>query len=342
MPEQAEAGRAAAREPQHALITGGAGFIGSHLADALLQRGDRVTVIDDLSTGSLDNLAQHAEHPDLEVVIDDVANTDVMDRLVSRSDIVYHMAAVVGVRLVVDEPARVIESNVLGTHAVLTLARRHGTKVVLASTSEIYGKNAKLPFSEDDDRLMGPTTIARWGYAESKAIDEFMALAYHREHGVPVVIVRFFNTVGPRQTGRYGMVVPRFVQQARDGESLTVYGDGLQSRCFCNVEDAVRAVLALADSPDALGTVVNVGATEEVTILELARAVLEEVGGLDGQADDRVVNVPYDEAFPVGFEDMRRRVPDISRIKGLVGWEPTIPLRETIRRVIASQERGAS
>ena len=188
MPEQAEAGRAAARDPQHALITGGAGFIGSHLADALLQRGDRVTVVDDLSTGSLDNLAQLAEHPDLEVVIDDVANVDVMDRLVSRSDIVYHMAAVVGVRLVVDEPARVIESNVLGTHAVLTLARRHGTKVVLASTSEIYGKNAKLPFSEDDDRLMGPTTIARWGYAESKAIDEFMALAYHREHGVPVVI----------------------------------------------------------------------------------------------------------------------------------------------------------
>jgi UDP-glucose 4-epimerase len=320
-----------------ALITGGAGFIGSHLAETLLARGDRVSIIDDLSTGSLDNLAAVADHPDVEVVVDTVMNLEVLDSLMGACDVVFHMAAVVGVRLVVEAPGQVIESNVLGTHGVLQLARKHGTKVVLASTSEVYGKNTKLPFSEDDDRLMGPTTVARWGYAESKAIDEFMALAYHHEHGVPVVIARLFNTVGPRQTGRYGMVVPRFVRQALDGERLTVYGDGGQSRCFCNVEDAVRALVALSDEPEAIGEVVNIGTTEVVTILELARRVIEQVNPAGAEHADGVVLVPYDEAYPVGFEDMRQRQPDISKIRSLVGWEPTIPLTETIRRVIASQ-----
>jgi len=331
----------ASREPKRALITGGAGFIGSHLAEALLARGDRVSIIDDLSTGSLDNLAAVADHHDLEVVVDTVMNIDVLDRLIGNCDVVFHMAAVVGVRLVVEAPGQVIESNVLGTHGVLQLARKHGTKVVLASTSEVYGKNTKLPFSEDDDRLMGPTTVARWGYAESKAIDEFMALAYHHEHRLPVVIARLFNTVGPRQTGRYGMVVPRFVRQALDGERLTVYGDGGQSRCFCNVEDAVRALVALSEQPEAIGEVVNVGSTEVVTILELAQQVIEQVDpAAVGRAADGVVLVPYDEAYPVGFEDMRQRQPDIAKIRALVGWEPTIPLHETIRRVIASQPGG--
>jgi UDP-glucose 4-epimerase len=268
-------------------------------------------------------------------------NLEVLDRLMREADVVYHLAAVVGVRLVVEAPRQVIESNVLGTHGVLQLAREHRTRVLLASTSEVYGKNAKLPFSEDDDRLMGPTTIARWGYAESKAIDEFMGLAYHQEHGLPVTIARLFNTVGPRQTGRYGMVVPRFVRQALDGEPLTVYGDGGQSRCFCNVEDAVRALVALADRPEAIGQVVNVGSTESVTILELAHQVLAQVNGAASErSDDAVVLVPYDEAYPVGFEDMRQRKPDIAKIRALVGWEPAIPLHETIRRVIESQREG--
>ena len=324
-----------------AVVTGGAGFIGSHLTQALLARGDRVSIIDDLSTGALHNLDDVAEHPGLEIVVDSVMNLDVLDRIMSECDVLFHLAAVVGVRLVVDAPGQVIESNVLGTHGVLRLARQHGPKVVLASTSEVYGKNTKLPFSEDDDRLMGPTTVARWGYAESKAIDEFMALAYHHEHGLPVVIARLFNTVGPRQTGRYGMVVPRFVSQSLAGEPLTVYGDGRQSRCFCNVEDAVRALIALSDEPEAIGQVVNIGTTEEVTILDLARQVIEQVHGDTGRRpEDDVVLVPYDEAFPVGFEDMRRRVPDVTKIRALVGWEPTIPLHETIRRVIASQRGG--
>lgn len=324
-----------------ALITGGAGFIGSHLAESLLQRGDHVTIVDDLSTGTLDNLRPFRNHPHLKVVVESIMNEAVMDALVRMSDVVFHMAAAVGVRLVVDEPARVIEANVLGTHAILQLARRHATPILVASTSEVYGKNAKMPFSEDDDRLMGPTTVARWGYAESKAIDEFMALAYHREYALPVVVVRLFNTVGPRQTGRYGMVIPRFVRQALDGESLTVYGDGLQSRCFCNVKDAVRAILGLVDCPAAVGQVVNVGGTEEVTILDLANLVLEEVNGPSGHDHrDLVELVPYDTAFPSGFEDMRRRVPDVTKIRSLIGWEPEIPLRETIRRVVAS-ERAA-
>lgn len=332
----------AERSPRRrALITGGAGFIGSHLAETLLARGDRVAVIDDLSTGTLDNIKHLVDHPDFTFAVDSVKNAVVMDRLASEADIIYHLAAAVGVRLIVEQPAHVIEANVLGTHAVLEAALRYRTTLVLASTSEIYGKNAKLPFNEGDDRLMGPTTIARWSYAESKAIDEFMALAYHRQFGLPVVIARLFNTVGPRQTGQYGMVVPRFVRQALDGDQLTVHGDGQQSRCFCNVADAVRALVALGDSPAAVGQIVNVGTTEEVTILELARRILALVDGHAPRDDGRIAFVPYAEAYVDGFEDMRRRIPDITRARELIGWQPRISLDTTLRSVIEHLRDGA-
>lgn len=322
-----------------ALITGGAGFIGSHLAEALLARGDHVSVIDDLSTGSLDNIDRFMDHPRFDYTVDQVTNSVVIDQLVSDSDVVFHLAASVGVELIVEGPAQVIENNIFGTQAVLEAAMRHQTKVLLTSTSEIYGKNTKLPFAEDDDRTLGPTIKARWSYAESKAIDEFLALAYHSKAGLPVIIVRLFNTVGPRQTGQYGMVVPRFVRQAITGQLLTVYGDGQQSRCFCDVVDVVRAIIGLADSPDAIGRIVNVGSTSEITIEALARTVLALVDGV-GADDKQIVFVPYDEAYEAGFEDMRRRVPDISRVRHLIGWEPSIPLEETLRRVIATQKEG--
>jgi UDP-glucose 4-epimerase len=326
---------------RRALITGGAGFIGSHLAETLLARGDRVAVIDDLSTGTLDNIKHLVDRPNFTFAVDTVKNAVVMDRLASEADIIYHLAAAVGVRLIVEQPAHVIEANVLGTHAVLEAALRYRTTVVLASTSELYGKNAKLPFNEADDRLMGPTTIARWSYAESKAVDEFMALAYHRQYDLPVVIARLFNTVGPRQTGQYGMVVPRFVRQALDGERLTVHGDGHQSRCFCNVADAVRALVALGDQEAALGQIVNVGTTEEITILDLARTILALVDG-DAPSDDaRIEFVPYAEAYVDGFEDMRRRIPDITRAGELIGWRPEISLDTTLRSVVDHLRGGA-
>jgi UDP-glucose 4-epimerase len=322
-----------------ALITGGAGFIGSHLAEALLARGDRVSVIDDLSTGSLDNITRFMDHPRFDYTVDQVTNSVVIDQLVSESDVVFHLAASVGVELIVEGPAQVIENNIFGTHAVLEAAMRHRTKVLLTSTSEIYGKNTKLPFAEDDDRTLGPTINARWSYAESKAIDEFLALAYHSRMGLPIVIVRLFNTVGPQQTGQYGMVVPRFVRQAITGQPLTVFGDGQQSRCFCDVADAVRAIIGLTDSPDAIGRIFNVGSTSEITIEALARTVLTLVDG-EGADANQIVFVPYEEAYEVGFEDMRRRVPDISRVRHLIGWEPRIPLEETLRRVIATQKES--
>jgi len=326
---------------QRALITGGAGFIGSHLAEALLDRGCEVTVIDDLSTGRFENIAQLAEHPRFRFAIDSITTELVLDRLVSDCQLIYHLAAAVGVELIVRDPVHVIETNVLGTRAVMTAANRYRKKVVLASTSEIYGKSAQVPFLENDDRVLGPTTRARWSYSASKAVDEFLGLAYHRQMGLPVVIVRLFNTIGPRQTGQYGMVVPRFVQQALAGKPLTVYGDGSQTRCFCDVADVVRGLIGLAESPAAVGQVFNIGSTDEITILALAQKIVELTEANPAGADertcrgDRIVFVPYEEGYEPGFEDLRRRVPDIGKIERAIGWRPAIPLETTLRRVIS-------
>ena len=314
-----------------ALITGGAGFIGSHLAEALLERGDEVTVIDDLSTSRFENIEHLVEDPRFHFAIETITNETVMDRLVSECDLIYHLAASVGVELIVHSPVRTIETNIVGTHAVLRVANRYRKKMVLASTSEIYGKSEEVPFREDDDRLLGPTMRSRWSYSTSKAVDEFLVLAYHKEKGLPGVIFRLFNTVGPRQTGRYGMVVPRFLRQAMKGEPITVYGDGQQSRCFCDVGDAVRGIIALATCPEAVGEVFNLGSTEEITIGGLARKIVELTG-----SESEIVYVPYEQAYEAGFEDLRRRVPDISKIKALTGWEPGISLEETLKAIIAS------
>lgn len=313
-----------------ALITGGAGFIGSHLAEALLARGDEVTIIDDLSTGRFENIAHLQHHPRFRFAIETITNQTVMDRLVSECDLIFHLAAAVGVELIVSRPVHVIETNIMGTEAVLRTANRYRRKVLLASTSEIYGKSEEVPFREDADRVLGPTTRSRWSYACSKAVDEFLALAYWKEKNLPVVIFRLFNTVGPRQTGRYGMVVPRFVQQALRGEPITVYGDGKQSRCFTDVEDVVRAIIALAEHPGAVGEVFNIGSTEEITIEDLAWKVKRLT-----ESPSPIVYIPYDQAYEAGFEDMRRRVPDLTKIRNLIGYEPRVPLDETLRRIIA-------
>ena len=313
-----------------ALVTGGAGFIGSHLTEALLHAGHGVTILDDLSTGRLVNLAAVKDHSRLEVIEGSVTDEPLVRKVMAGIDVVYHLAAAVGVRLILDRPVGTIETNILGTEAILRAAREERPRVVLASTSEVYGKNDRVPLSEDDDRVLGPTTKSRWSYACSKAIDEFLGLAYHHEYGVPVTIVRFFNTIGPRQTGRYGMVVPRFVRQALDGDPITVYGDGRQSRCFTDVEDAVRATLALSQAPNAVGDVFNIGTTHELTIQELA----ERVRALVGSAAP-IRFVPYEEAYQPGFEDLRRRVPDIRKAERVAGYQPRVPLDETLHRVIA-------
>ncbi len=322
---------------QHVLITGGAGFIGSHLTEALLARGDRVTIIDDLSTGRFENIAHLTDHPRFRYAIDTITNALVMDRLASECDMIFHLAAAVGVELIVRDPVHTLETNILGTHAVLQAAARYRRKVLIASTSEVYGKGVAVPFGEDDDRMLGPTTKARWSYSDSKAVDEFLGLAYHKQKDLPVVIFRLFNTVGPRQTGRYGMVVPRFVQQALAGKPITVYGDGSQSRCFCNVADVVRALVRLMETPDAVGQVFNVGSTEEVTILELAQRVQAVVGEMvepnGAQNAAGVVFIPYDEAYEPGFEDMQRRVPKIEKVQTYTGWIPEMPLDATLRQV---------
>jgi UDP-glucose 4-epimerase len=316
-------------DSMRALITGGAGFIGSHLAETLLERGDRVTVVDDLSTGRFENIHPLTANPNFQAVIETITNETVMDRLVSECDILYHLAAAVGVELILKSPVHTIETNVMGTEIVLRTARRYRKKVLIASTSEIYGKSEGTPYREDDDRLLGPTTRSRWSYSASKALDEFLALAYHNEMGLPVVIFRLFNTIGPRQRGRYGMVVPRFVRQALAGEPISVYGDGQQSRCFCNVRDAVRAIAALAVTPACDGEVFNVGSTSEITILDLARQIKRKVG-----SRSEIVLVPYEEATAPGFEDMRRRVPDIGKIDAMLGWLPRISLDETLDEII--------
>jgi UDP-glucose 4-epimerase len=313
----------------HALITGGAGFIGSHLAEKLLAAGQRVTIIDDLSTGQFRNVAHLEANPNFRAAIEDIRNIHVMDRLVSECDVIYHLAAAVGVQKIISQPIATIEINIGGTEVVLQTARRYRKKVLIASTSEVYGKGVRFPFSEDDDRLMGPTSRSRWSYAASKAIDEFLALAYHKEIGLPVVIFRLFNTVGPRQTGQYGMVLPRFVQAALKNQPIQVYGDGQQSRCFCNVRDVVEGIYGLADSPAAVGEIFNIGTQEEVTITELAERVRARA---NSQSEIRYV--PYDEAYEAGFEDFRRRVPSLEKIRGAIEWEPTTPLDTTIDEII--------
>jgi len=312
-----------------ALITGGAGFIGSHLAEALLAADYEVVVLDDLSTGRIENLAAVHGHPRLELNTGSVTDEDFVRKLMAGADVVYHLAAAVGVRLILDRPVGTIETNIVGTEAVLRAACEERPRVVLASTSEVYGKNDRVPLSEEDDRVLGPTTKSRWSYACSKAIDEFLGLAYHREYQLPVTIVRFFNTIGPRQTGRYGMVVPRFVRQALDGGPITVYGDGRQSRCFTDVEDTVRATIALSLAPTAVGEVFNVGTSHELTIGALAERVRVLAG-----SDAPIVLVPYDEAYQPGFEDLRRRVPDIRKAERVVGYRPRVSLDETLKRVI--------
>jgi UDP-glucose 4-epimerase len=311
------------------LITGGAGFIGSHLAQRFLSNGHNVQVLDDLSTGSLDNLAHITDgRENLKIAVDSILNEMVVDRLVSECDIVYHLAAAVGVQLIVNEPVHTIRTNVDGTSSVLKAAERYRKRVVITSTSEVYGKSPDIPFREDMDTVSGPTTKHRWAYACSKALDEFAALAMSRQSGVPVHIVRLFNTVGVRQTGRYGMVVPRFIGQALRGEDLTVYGDGNQSRCFANVRDVVIGLESLMYSTASENEVINLGCTEEVTIRQLAEKVIELTGSSSG-----IVSVPYSEAYEDGFEDMSRRVPSIKKANDILNWKPSITLRETILEV---------
>ena len=315
------------------LITGGAGFIGSHLADALIERGDRVAIIDDLSTGAVANIRHLKGHPNFSYTLDTIANEAVLAELIDESDAVVHLAAAVGVQLIVQSPVRTIETNVNGTELVLRWAAKKGKTVLIASTSEVYGKSERAPFCEDDDLVLGPSTINRWSYACSKLLDEFLALAYHKERDLPVIIARLFNTVGPRQTGRYGMVLPRFVRAALRDVPLRVYGDGQQTRCFCYVGDTVRALIALLDHPDAVGKIFNVGNPQEVSILELAQRVVKLA-----QSSSPIVLVPYEHAYEAGFEDMRRRVPDISRLTALTGFRPTLDLDDIIRTVIEYEQ----
>ncbi len=336
------------------LITGGAGFIGSHLADALLARGDEVVALDNLSTGSLENVRHLESNSRFRLVTGSILDEQVVARLVPDCDIVFHLAAAVGVKWIIEKPLDSIQTNVRGTEIVLEQAERHKKKTLVASTSEVYGKNGACPpqsrttradgmvqgecgrvfgpkgvLNEEGDWLLGATSITRWLYATTKACDEFLALAYCREKGLPVVITRFFNTVGPRQTGEYGMVVPRFVRQALSGQPLTVHGDGQQSRCFTDVSDAVRCILALSQTPEAEGRVVNVGSDQEITIEALARRVIAMTG-----SRSEVAFVPYDQVYDKGFEDMRRRVPDLDRLSALVGFRPCTPLEVTLQRVI--------
>ncbi len=312
-----------------ALITGGAGFIGSHLAEALLAAGHQVSVIDNLSTGSIQNIEPLKPHAAFKYVVGDVTNEPLLAELVDDCDVVFHLAAAVGVKLIVEAPVRTIETNVHGTEVVLKHANKKKKLVIIASTSEVYGKSTDVPFHEDADLVLGPTTKHRWAYACSKAIDEFLALAYWKERKLPVVIVRFFNTVGPRQTGRYGMVIPNFVRQALAGQPITVHGDGSQTRSFCHVRDVVGALMRLMDEPRAVGEVFNVGNSQEISIMALAERVRASTG-----SRSTIVTIPYDQAYESGFEDMPRRVPDLSKIGALIGYEPRTDLDAILADVI--------
>jgi UDP-glucose 4-epimerase len=316
------------------LVTGGAGFIGSHLSEELLRRGHEVFVIDDLSTGSITNINHLKTHDRFHYVVDSCANPQLMAELVDGCDIVYHLAAAVGVKLIVESPVRTIETNIRLTEIVLNLAHKKKRPLFVASTSEVYGKSEQFPFREDGDLVMGATTKGRWSYACSKAIDEFLAIAYWKEKRLPTVVSRLFNTVGPRQTGQYGMVVPNFVRQALRNEPITVFGDGKQSRCFTHVSDVVRALIGLMETDRAYGQVFNIGNTNEISIGDLAKHVRDAC-----QSKSEIVYIPYDKAYEQGFEDMPRRVPDISKIEQTIGWKPTITLQQILSDVIAFQRR---
>ena len=316
-----------------ALITGGAGFIGSHLADRLLERGDQVLLLDDLSPGRLSNIAHLEGDLDCEFVLGSVLNVDLVDHVVSRVDVVFHLAAAVGVNLIVEKPLESLMTNIRGTETVFEKAHKYGKRILVTSTSEIYGKNTSDRLSEDDDRILGSPLKSRWSYSEAKAIDEILAYTYWREKGLETVIVRLFNTVGPRQTGSYGMVIPRFVTQALRGEPITVFGDGRQTRCCCGVHDIVGGMLALSENPDAFGRVFNLGGTEEISIVELAERIVHLVG-----SDSTIEFIAYDIAYEEGFEDMERRVPDIARANELIGFAPTACLDDIIMLVIADQQ----
>ena len=312
------------------LITGGAGFIGSHLAERLLDRGDRVVLLDNLSTGSMDNIRHLKASERMEYHLDNIENRQLVAELVDDADVVVHLAAAVGVKLIVESPVRTIETNVNGTQRILEAACKKRKLVLTASTSEVYGKNINVPFHEDADLVLGPTTKGRWSYAASKALDEFLALSYWKEKHLPVIVVRLFNTVGPRQTGRYGMVLPNFVKAALDNTAISVYGDGKQSRCFCDVRDTVEALVRLIDTQRAVGEVVNVGNTEEISIEGLAQLVKQRTS-----SKSAIEYVPYDQAYEPGFEDMMRRVPCVDKLQALTGFRPLTPLTEIIDRVAA-------
>ena len=316
-------------EAMTVLITGGAGFIGSTLSELLLEQGHRVLIVDDLSTGSMRNIQHLKGHPEFEHTIDSVLNRQLIAELVDRADLVFHLAAAVGVQLIVSSPVRTIETNVEGTGVVLEQAAKKRKRVFIASTSEVYGKSKKIPFSEEQDLILGPSTKGRWSYACSKALDEFLALAFWKEKRVPVTVLRLFNTVGPRQVGHYGMVLPRFVTQALAGEPLTVHGDGTQTRCFCHVSDVVKALAQLAHEDRSVGEILNIGSDEEVSIMRLAELVRELAG-----SSSEIIKIPYHQAYAAGFEDMARRVPDISKIHSLIGFRPEKSLSEIIKDVI--------
>lgn len=314
---------------QHFLVTGGSGFIGSHLCEALLSRGSEVTILDDFSTGRPENVAHLAQNPGLHLVTGTILNEFLVDKLVERVDAIFHLAAAVGVELIVKKPLQSLVTNIRGSEIVLEMAHRYRKRVLITSTSEIYGKNTNGPLKEDEDRILGSPLKSRWSYSTAKAVDEILAYTYWREKGIPTVIVRLFNTVGPRQTGAYGMVIPRFVQQALKGEPLTVHGDGKQSRCFLHVKDAVAGLCALMDLPQAAGEAFNIGSQEEITIGELAQRVIGSTGNRSSLSF-----IPYDEAYEEGFEDMPRRVPDISKAKRFIGFSPTYRLDDILTNVI--------
>jgi UDP-glucose 4-epimerase len=311
------------------LITGGAGFIGSYLGEKLLKNGHKVLTVDDLSTGSIENIAAIRRHENFEFVRESVRNEVTMTPLVDRCDVIFHLAAAVGVQLIVDRPVHTIETNIHGSEVMLNLANKFGRKILVASTSEVYGKSDRMPFREDDDTTFGSTRFTRWAYACSKMVDEFLALAYHDQFGLPAIVTRFFNTVGPRQTGQYGMVVPRFVRRALKNEPIQIYGTGEQSRCFSNVADVVDAITKLIDCEAAVGQVINVGSTESITMNALAQKVIELCG-----SSSKIEHLTYEEAYGRPFDDMMARKPDLSRIKGLIGYEPKFALEQTLQQVI--------